>query len=276
MSEVLSLGGCAKSAIKELHVFDEGAPDLISTGLAPVDKKIGGLFPGQGGILGLAQGMGKSSTILTSAIMSKDKVGIVFVEDTEDVVGTRALAYHSMVNSLKMRRKDLSEEDLEAIRLAQERLDAEDGVRVVCHPGAGIERIELYVEHLALDGCRLIWLDYVQKVRGITEARNVEVATVYTRFQQACHEAGAAFMVASQFSRQVDPTARPRMSWLKETGDLENEARIGVLGWRDEKDKDLLHYVLEKSTVGGEGLRWSMRRDSSGTLREVTDFEEDW
>lgn len=271
---VKSLYEAAVTATEQLKTFSDEEPDLVRTGLGPVDLKIGGLFPGQGGILALGQGVGKSGTILTAAMESPDTIGIIFVEDTEDVVGSRALAATSGVDSLRMRTKRFEPGDVEHLETGLDRLRGKDGVWVVSHPGASIERVCEYATDLGEHGCRLIWLDYAQKLRGISDNRAVEVATAYTRFQAACFEAGAAFMVASQFKRFIEPDRRPRMSDLKETGDLENEARIIVLGWRDSEDRAILHYVLEKSTVGGEGISWTMRRDASGTLREVDPFEE--
>lgn len=259
----------AEAATRLFHTFDDKTPDLIQTGLGPVDRVIGGLFAGQGGILGMAQGVGKSRSILSAAVNAKDRHGIIFNEDTEDVVGSRALAWDTGINSLDLRRKSLGPGEVGRVAKSIDRLRHHDGVLVVCHPGASLAQILEYVKEFGERGCRLVWLDYVQKVRGISEARNVEVATVYTSFQRACFEGGMAFMVASQFARQLDPTKRPQMSWLKETGDLENEARVGVLGWRNADDPELVHYVLAKSTVGGEGVTWSARTDASGTLREV-------
>ncbi len=276
MSRVKSLYEAAKGASETLHCFDDAEVDLIKTGIGPVDEKIGGVFPGQGGVLGMGEGVGKSSTILTAAMASPDPTGIIFVEDTEDVVGSRALAASSGVDSLRMRTKRYADGDLERLEEGLGRLHDAGGVWVVSHPGASIERVCEYVSELGELGCRLIWLDYAQKLRGISENRAVEVATGYTKFQSACFEVDAAFMVASQFKRTLDPERRPRRGDLKETGDLENEARIIVLGWRDKDDRSVNHYVLDKSTVGGEGITWAMKRDESGTLRELDPFREEF
>lgn len=270
VTRVLTLGEVAKVATDELHTFTDTAPDLIDLGIRPVDRLLGGLTAGQGGVLGLAQGTGKTSTILSAMVSAHYPAGAIFVEDPETIVGSALLSWKTGINSLNIRRKKLTKGDKGLLREAMEEMN-KSGVRVVCHPGAPIEAIQEYVVDLTAAGVRLVWLDYIQKVRGIRDDRNNEVATAYTRFQRSCFEQKAACMVASQFSRQVDPTKRPRVSWLKETGDLENEARIIILGWRNETDRNLLHYVLEKSTMGGEGLSWSMRRDGSGFLREVSD-----
>ena len=276
---VLSLSEVAEAATKAFSTFTDDKPDLVRIGLPPLDDVLGGLFPGSGGVLGLAQGVGKSSTILTAALASPDHHGIISLEDTEDVIGARIIAAKTGINSRNLRTKDLSETQKAQVQHTILDLREEKGVSVVCIPGGKMEAIEQAVQELGDAGARFIWLDYIQKVRHIHEKRNVEVAQAYTTFQAACRSVGAAFMVASQFSRQLDPTARPRSHWLKETGDLENEARLIVLGYRGAAEgpgRHLVHYVLDKSTFGGEGTTFTYIRDASGTLVPYTDTSEDF
>lgn len=275
VTRVLTLGEVAKVATDELHTFSDTKPDLIDFGMPALDAAIGGLTPGQGAVLGMAQGVGKSSTILAAAMRAKSPHGLILVEDPETVVGSAILACKTKINSLDIRRKRLSKNDKGVLREALEELNRDNKVRVVCHPGAPLEAILEYVDDLTAAGCRMIVLDYLTKVRGVSDDRRNEVGTVYTKFQSRCFNSNAACLVASQFSRQVDPFKRPRANYLKENGDIENEARVIILGWRSQEDRNLLFYVLDKSTVGGEGLTWSMRRDKSGFLREVDDNWED-
>ena len=74
-------------------------------------------------------------------------------------------------------------------------------------------------------------------------------------------------MAASQFSRSASPTEEPHSWFLKETGDLENEARLIILGWQDADNPATIHYKIDKSTFGGVGTRFVYERDHSGTLR---------
>lgn len=288
MAEILTLEQVAREATDTLCTFRPGKPDLIHTGIGPVDRAVGGLLPGQGGVLALMQGVGKTSTIFTAAATGDQPVGVINVEDTVDLMGTKALALETGINSLRIRRKDLSADEVARLKKALASLNASKSL-FVCHPGASIEQVCEYAERMVARGVRMLYLDYVQKIRGIREDRNNEVATAYTTFQRACFDAGAACIVASQFSRktvrvgdtnfyrEAQPTDRPNLTWLKESGDLENEGRLIILGWRDRSDKNLLHYSLDKSTFGDEGLEWSMRRDAAGILREVDPYRsEEW
>ena len=277
MKRVLTIREIAQKATETLCTFTDDKPDLIKTGIGPLDCKIGGLFPGQVGIIGMATGIGKSSTLLSAMLQSSSPIGLISLEDAEDVLGSRALAFDSGVNSLSMRRKDFSLEEEMRMLSALGDMDKYAHVHAVCHPGASLESVEDYLDQMHELGVRMVYIDYIQALRGHSEDRRNEVSTSFTKIIRKCAEHGMAAMVASQFSRQVDGEKRPKRSWLKESGDLENEARVIVLGWRDSEDPDVTHYVLDKSSVGGEGVHWSMRRDESGTLRSIDKpKKEDW
>ena len=211
--------------------------------------------------------------VVASALSSSESVGIISCEDTPDVVGSRALAWASGVNSRKLRTKHLSDQDKADIAVGRDRLDSTN-VLVTYAIGAPVKTILDCVNALAEAGCRLIWLDYLQKVRGVMEDRRNEVSTIYTQFQYACAQNECAGMVISQFSRQ-DPTKEPQIYWLKESGDIENEARLIILGNRSAEDADTVYCRVAKSTFGGENIRFSYKRDSAGILREVVNREED-
>lgn len=270
MGRILSLGDSGEAAFQTFRTFAEGEPDLIPTGIAPVDRVVGGLFPGSGGILAAATGVGKSSLVLAAALSSPTMTGIVSLEDTEDVVGTRALAYHSGVDSLRIRKKQITDEERDALADARDKLE-EAPVRVAFEVGSGLDEIIESIEGLADLGCRLIWVDYIQKIRGVREDRRNEVSTAFTQIQRKCDRLGVAAMFVSQFSRQPDPTRIPQIFWLKESGDLENEGRLIILCHKDDEEDDgnVVRGRIAKSTFGGEDTWFKYRRDESGSLREA-------
>lgn len=261
-------GDSARVSIDAFGVLGGPRPTLIKTGFGPLDRAIGGLFPGTCGILGADTGVGKSSLVLAASMATSTTVGVISTEDAPDVWGTRMLAAVSGVNSLDMRKGTLSDEDRKAIQAAQKALGERSSPMVAYAIGGSLEAVLEATRRLADAGCTLVWLDYVQKVRGVKDDRRNEVGTVYTKFQGLCAELGVVGMVVSQLSRRIEDTKnpRPKTYHLKESGDLENEARLVLLAWEQD---GLLKVCLAKSTVGMEGLTWSYTRDGSGTLREV-------
>lgn len=268
---VISIGASAQEAIKSFHTFDDVAPDLIATGLAPLDRKIGGLFPGTSLVLAGKTGVGKSSLMLAQAFtaaQAKTRVGIISLEDTPDVIGSRSIALLSGVDSLAIRTKRLTDADKRAIMTAEQRLQQ---IKIeTCYPiGQGVSGVLKAVESLGKVGCRLIFIDYLQKIRGNKDDRRNEVGQAFTTIQGACYDANAAAVFISQVSRPIDQSRPLTIHSIKESGDVENEARVIVLVEKQEGSPNLVARVA-KSTFGGEGLSWSFHRDASGTLREVT------
>jgi replicative DNA helicase len=263
---VYNLGSSAQEAVKVLRTFTDGEPDLIKTGIPGVDRIIGGIFPGVAGIIGADTGVGKSSTMLGAAMTAASAaspVGIVSLEDSHDVLGTRAISLVSGVDSLKIRRKDLTLTEKNRIYDAMETLGGLP-VHVVYCIGGKVHAVLDALDELHAKGCRLVYIDYLQKMRGGGQDRRNEVASNFTVIQARAAELDMAVVFISQVARRVDMTQAPRRWHLKESGDLENEARLIVMLHREES---VVHGLIDKSTVGGEDCRFKMIRDGYG-LRE--------
>lgn len=272
---VNTIGVSAQEALKVFHTFDDQEPDLIPTGLPPIDQALGGLFPGTSLVVAGKTGVGKSSTMLAQAMQAaknpKAKPGIVSLEDGPDVLGSRALSMLSGVDSLKIRTKRLSPDEKRRLQEAERNLS-----RIplkVCYPiGGGIKGAVAAVERLGQEGCRLIFVDYLQKIRDGKEDRRNEVGYAFTMLQQAAAQSNAACVFISQVSRPQDATKQLTIHSLKESGDIENEARLIVLLDRPVGAR-VIRARLEKSTFGAEGLTFSMERDRSGMLTFAVDRE---
>jgi len=265
---VFSTSETIAQAVETFYLDREGKPELIPIGLPPIDRELGGLGPRACGILAAATGVGKSSAMLTSMLANRTKVGAVSVEDGPDVVGARLISALSGVDSMRIRRKDLTEEELERITKITKNPKLKN--MYFSYPTAGtVDDIEKAVDDLCAKGCRMVWLDYLQKVRGHRDDRRHEVAETFTRFQRAVARGGAAGMAISQFRRLGDGEKIPQIYHLKESGDLENEARLIVLAHKH-REYGRVRFRVGKSTYGGEHITFDYKRDASGTLREVS------
>jgi len=257
-------------AITTFYLDREGLPELIPIGLGPLDRELGGLGPKSCAILAAATGVGKSSAMLSAMLSSRVQVGCVSVEDGPDVVGARLISALTGIDSLRIRRKDLSDAELEKINQLSSARELAN--LHFSYPIAGtIDDVEQSVRELCDAGCRMVWLDYLQKVRGHREERRHEVAETFTRFQRAVARGNAAGVAISQIRRISDGERIPQISHLKESGDLENEARVILLAHRvrDPERLDRVRFRVAKSTYGGEYIKFDMTRDESGTLRDT-------
>jgi replicative DNA helicase len=215
--------------------------------------------------------------MLAAMLNSPVSVGAVSLEDGPDVVGTRLLSAITGIDSLCIRRKALSAKELKTLNVAAKSTKLDH--MYFSYPIAGrLDRVCEEIRQLTDQGCKMIWVDYLQKIRGHGKGdRRNEVAETFTRLQETIATGGAAGMLVSQFRRPaVDlKSGKPRpvgIHHLKESGDLENEARIIVIAQAEESPGvgQRVRFKLAKSTYGGEFVKFDMVRDPSGTLRDAT------
>jgi len=267
-----------KATIDEaVHTFrldTDGMPELVPLGIPPLDSELGGLGPGAMGILAAATGVGKSSTVLTAMLASKVKVGCISVEDGPDVVGTRLLSALTGINSLRIRRKDLTDKELGRIAKAV-KSNKMDHMYYAYPIGGKIDKVCEAIKEMANVGCKLVWIDYLQEVHQHGRAdRRMEINEVMSRIHETAAEAECAVMMLSQFRRLGDGEKVPQIYHLKESGDIENKARIIVLAHKvAEAEETIIRYRLAKSTYGGEYICFDMKRDESGTLQHCRLFD---
>lgn len=276
MDGAYTLGGAGNFAMKLFRVGTGERPDLARTGLKLIDNTIGGLFPGTLVIIGAEQGVGKSSLVLSALFNSPDPVGAIFLEDGPDLVGSRALAFESGVNSLDLRFADrLPPGAVKRLKEAQEMLKTRKDVYLEFALGGSMETIESRVERMGKQGVKACYLDYLTKIRGLSSDRRSEIGNAMVRFQKACQANSIVPIMLSQLSRK-NPTQdnpdpqfdEPRVGRLKESGDIEAEARVILMAWPSRDGG--VNVRLAKSSFGGQGARSHFIRDDSGSLREKT------
>jgi len=275
-ARVYSMEDTLAGAVAAYYLDRSGQPELIPLGFPPVDAELGGLGPATCGILAAATGVGKSSAVLAGSLAAPVKTGIISLEDGPDVVGARVLAHLTGVNSRHIRRKQFADKrDLVLVNEAAKQ--GEPSHVFFAYPHAKMAPILEAVEALAARGCRLIWLDYLQKVRGHGADRRNEVGATYTEFQQACKTHDVAGMAVSQFRRLSDGEKVPQIHHLKESGDLENEARLIILAHKYTSEHpgvgSRVRFRVAKSVFGGEEIEFDYLRDDAGSLQYAEFFK---
>lgn len=273
----MTVHGVRETIDEAVHTFKldcDGMPELVPLGIPPLDDELGGLGPGAMGILAAATGVGKSSAVLSSMLASPCKVGCISVEDGADVVGTRLLSALTGINSLRIRRKALTDKELGKIARATK--SNKMNHMYYSYPiGGKIDRVCADIKEMAELGCKLVWVDYLQEIHQHGRAdRRMEINEVMSRMHETAAEAEVAVMMLSQFRRLGDTEKVPQIYHLKESGDIENKARIIVLAHKIVEAEDTrVRFRLAKSTYGGEHITYDMTRDASGTLKHAKLFD---
>ena len=272
LNSIWTMSDSAKETAELFRTFTPGTPDLIPTGIRTLDTATGGLEPATVLIIGATTGVGKSM-VMQSALQCNQasgvKTGGVSLEDAPGVFGCRVLARASQVDSVKIRTKTFNSSEL--LMLEQGQMDLERDAKsphsslIAYNIGGSLEAVLKSLEALADAGCKLIYVDYIQKIKGSHDDRKTEVSRAFSEMQRVAAEKRIALAVLSQVSRQQDEAKVPSIRALKETGDLENEARMILML---AKNGDGVHGVLRKSTFGAEGTKVHWNRGPCGTLFE--------
>lgn len=92
--------------------------------------------------------------------------------------------------------------------------------------------------HSRSHNAKVLVIDYIQKVKPHpgADGERLAIAEASAQIQRGCIETGMAALVVCQLNRESDTRERPRLSQLKGSGQIEQDADNALLLW-SEKDK---------------------------------------
>jgi replicative DNA helicase len=229
----------------------EGQIRRVPTGLRGLNIALkGGWRPGWQVVLGARPGMGKSALALRFATAASvtDPVIVFSAEMMADELAERALAAASGV-TLDAIEQGPGRMELEKLGNVAEvcsrmRVEVDDRTDDI----GGIARECRRWRRRNPDGTGVIVVDYVQLIRGERhkgDTREQEVAQVSRTLKALAQELGCCTVVLSQLNRSLeqrgeglkDPrerafAKRPRLSDLRESGSLEQDANVVMFLFR--------------------------------------------
>ena len=224
----------------------------IRTGLQDLDELMGGLRKSDLVLVGARPGEGKTSLALNIALAAghaRKSVLIFSLEMPLRQIAIRLLFSQAMVDARQLSRPGmLSEKDRNLVRntlpvLARMPLHVDD---------SDVTPVELRTKARQLhreQGLDLIVVDYLQLMRGGEpggrrfENRNLEIAEISRSLKLLAKELDVPVLALSQLSRAPEQRSgdftAPRLSDLRESGALEQDADIVLLIHRERQKKVL-------------------------------------
>lgn len=228
----------------EKYYQNKGRVVGIPTGFADLDSLTGGFQAGQMIVIAARPGMGKTSFALNVAehasVDAKKPVAIFSLEMTNQELMMRLLASRARVSGQTIRKGFTTQEDLMRItHAAHEIKDAP----LYFDSTVGLTLAQLRTRARRLKkryDIQLIIVDYLQLVLPPAHRRNdnraVEVAEISGGIKAMAMELEIPVMVLSQLNRKPDERGgQPRLSDLRESGAIEQDADIVGLLYRPEK-----------------------------------------
>jgi len=237
----------------------ESAEDCILCGLMPSELIIIAGRPSMGKTafgLNIAENM---------AVQEGIPVGFFSCEMSKDAVSIRLICSRAKVAGDHIKRGTLSEDDKSRLMLADEVLAA---APIYVDDASGMTLMEVRAKARLLvmrQGIRAAFVDYLQLLRCPgQESRLQEVSEVARGLKAMAKELEIPVIAMAQLNRGVEGREdhKPRMSDLRESGSIEQEADVIMLIHRDE------YYQQQNTEVQGKAeiIIAKNRNGSIGTV----------
>ena len=223
----------------------EGTLRGISTGFPQLDNLLAGLQKSDLILLAARPSMGKTALALDIARLSatkhKTSVGIFSLEMSSQQLVDRMLAAQAGVNAWRLRTGKIKSED-EFARL-QEAMGtlAEAPIYIDDKPSSTVLQMRSVARRLKMEkDLKLVIVDYLQLITPIYSRAGdsmVQQITEISRSLKAmARELDVPVLALSQLSRAVETRrGRPRLSDLRDSGSLEQDADVVMFIHRDDK-----------------------------------------
>lgn len=261
----------------------------VPTGFVELDAKLSGFQKSDLIILAARPSMGKTSLALDiarySAVNHGTPVGIFSLEMSAQQLVDRMLAAQSNVDAWKLRTGRLNREDeFQSIRQSLDEL-SKAPIFIDDQPGNNILKMRSVARRLKSEkGLKLLIVDYLQLMVP-TSSRNSDnvvqqVTEISRSLKNLARELDVPVIALSQLSRAVEQRGgRPRLSDLRDSGSIEQDADVVMFIHREDKYKDqaertnIAEILIEKHRNGETGKVDLYFNDKKVTFQSMSKAE---
>jgi len=252
--------------LEKLHEHKDALRGL-PTGFKDLDNILSGLQKSDLIILAARPSMGKTTLALDiarmSAILHDKSIGIFSLEMSSQQLVDRMLAAESRVNAWNLRTGRLSaDHEFSKLRDSLDKL-SKAKIYIDDQPGNSIVRMKAISRRLKAEkGLDLIVVDYLQLM---TTSKNYDsmvnqVTEISRSLKSLAKELDVPVLALSQLSRAVESRGgKPRLSDLRDSGSIEQDADVVMFIHREDKGKDesektnIAEILIEKHRNGPTG-----------------------
>ncbi len=300
-------GGAETSSIRDIlqeamlridaRMKHERAIGGIETGFRDFDTLTGGLHDSELVILAARPSMGKTALALNIAenvaVSSAEGVLFVSLEMSSVELADRMLCSLAEVNGQRLRNGTISNEDRrklveKAAEMSQAPLFVDDTPsRTITEIAAAARRLK------RKNGLGLVVIDYLQLIEpdNPRDPRQEQVSKIARRLKGLARELKLPVLCLAQLNRQAEVTRdnRPRLSHLRESGAIEQDADVVMFIHREEyyqsneEDRakvagqaELIIAKQRNGPIGEVKLQWhrDFTRFRDSALKSYDEFEQ--
>ncbi len=234
-----------------------GAITGVASGFADLDKMTAGFQPADLIVLAARPSMGKTALALNiaqqAAIAEEVPVALFSLEMSREALVQRMLCAESKVDSTRVRTGRLSNDDYTNLARGAGLLNTAP-IWIDDTPAISVIELRAKVRRLHAEvGVGLVVLDYLQLMSGPkgVENRQQEISSISRGLKAIAKEVGVPVLALSQLSRAAEQREgnRPRLSDLRESGAIEQDADVVMFIFREEMHRTPQE-IEEKNLAG--------------------------
>ena len=243
----------------------------VTTGFSEIDNMLSGLQKSDLIVLGARPSLGKTSLALDiarfAAIQGQQPVGIFSLEMSREQVVDRLISAEAQIPLWELRTGRLkNDEDFELIQHALDKL-SQAPIFIDDTPSPTVLQMRSMARRLQAEhGLSLIIVDYLQLIQPRANTDNIvqQITEISRSLKGMARELNVPVLAVSQLSRAVDQreNKRPRLSDLRESGAIEQDADVVLFIYRKDKDRanpatdeaNTAEIMIEKHRNGPTGV----------------------
>jgi replicative DNA helicase len=262
----------------------------VSTGFVDLDRLTAGFQPSDLIIIAGRPSMGKTSFAMNiaehCAIEDGTGVAIFSLEMSKEQLVMRMLCSQAQIDLNKVRTGFLAAGDFPKLATAAGRIE-DAPIYIDDTPALSSLELRAKARRLKRDkqaNLGLIVVDYLQLMRGASESREQEISEISRSLKALAKELNVPVIALSQLNRQVEQRTppKPRMSDLRESGAIEQDADVIAFIYREEvynpesvEDQGKAEIIIAKQRNGPTGeVLLAFRREFTRFENFEQGFEE--
>lgn len=240
----------------------------VPSGFIDLDNKTAGFHKSELILIAARPAMGKTAfalNIATNAAVQANIPVVVFsLEMSKEQCANRILCSQAMVDSQKVSKGDISDEEWEKLAVASGELSESSGIFIDDTAGITVAEIRAKCRKLKIEkNIGLIVIDYLQLIQGSgkSSSREQEIAEISRSLKILAKEIDVPVIALSQLSRAPEARTdhRPMLQDLRESGSIEQDADIVMFIYRDDyynpqaEQTNIAEIIIAKNRSGPIG-----------------------
>ncbi len=235
--EAVSLKGLLAKTFETLQEHDGRMITGQASGYDALDELTSGFQAGEMIIMAARPSMGKTSLLMNiaehMAVVDSAPVAVFSLEMSKEQLAQRMLASHARFDLRQMRRGMIGAEDWTKLQLAAGDLE---GAPIFVDDSPLLTALQLRAKARRLKvahDIKCVLVDYLQLMTytGRADSRQEQITEISRAIKALARELKIPVICAAQLNRGPTdrPTHRPRMSDLRESGSIEQDADVVAL-----------------------------------------------